>query len=75
MREIFDALAMCWGFKGTVVFKGHGGNVFAKAMSASLRGSSVRAQQVLEWQPTRLGGFVQDMDIYASAFVAHHIRY
>ena len=75
MREIFQALAMCWGFKGTVVFKGHGGNVFAKAMSASLRGSSARAQQVLAWQPTRLGGFVQDMDIYASAFVAQHIRY
>lgn len=70
MREIFDAVAVCWGLEGTVVLKGHGGNVFAKAMGASLRGSSARAQQLLEWQPSRLGGFVQDMDVYAAAFVA-----
>lgn len=72
MREIYEALGACWGFKGEVVLKGHGGNVFAKAMSASLRGSSARAKQLLDWQPARLGGFVQDMDIYAAAFVAEH---
>lgn len=72
MREIYEALSVCWGYEGKVFLKGHGGDVFAKAMSASLRGSSARAKQLLEWQPTRLGGFVQDMDIYAAAFVAEH---
>lgn len=74
MREIFDALAVCWGFKGSVVLKGSGGDVFAKAMSASLRGSSARAQQLLAWRPTRLNGFVQDMDIFAAAFLAEHLE-
>lgn len=70
MREIYEALCACWGFNGEVVLKGH--DVFAKAMSASLRGSSARAKHLLEWEPTRLGGFVQDMDLYAAAFVAEH---
>lgn len=72
MREIYEALKACWGFMGEVVLKGYGRDIFAKAMSASLRGSSARAKQLLDWQPTRLGGFVQDMDIYAAAFVAEH---
>lgn len=72
MREIFDALATCWGLMGSVVLKGHGGDLFAKAMSTSLRGSSARAQQLLEWKPRRLNGFVQDMDIFAAAFLAEH---
>ncbi|CAI7594686.1 unnamed protein product [Penicillium pancosmium] len=72
MREIFDALATCWGFRGEVVLKGHGGELFAKAMSTSFRGSSARAQQLLGWKPKRLNGFVQDMDIFAAAFLAEH---
>ncbi|KAJ5601492.1 hypothetical protein N7510_011026 [Penicillium lagena] len=72
MREIFEALAACWGFKGALDLQGHGGDLFARAMSTSFRGSSARAKQLLEWQPTRLGGFVQNMDIYAAAFAAQH---
>lgn len=72
IREIYEALSACWGFMGKVVLKGHGGDIFAKAMSVSLRGSSARAKQLLDWRPTRLGGFVQDMEIYAAAFVAEH---
>ncbi|KAJ5156968.1 uncharacterized protein N7482_008068 [Penicillium canariense] len=74
MRDIFDALATTWGFKGTVELKGHGGDLFSKAMSTSFRGSSARAKHVLDWQPTRLNGFVQDMDIYAAAFQAEHLE-
>jgi nucleoside-diphosphate-sugar epimerase len=74
MRDIFTALASIWGFTGTMELKGHGGDLFSKAMSASFRGSSARAKQLLDWQPTRLNGFVQDMDIYAAAFVAEHIE-
>ncbi|KAF3393743.1 hypothetical protein F1880_004924 [Penicillium rolfsii] len=74
MRDIFAALASSWGFKGTVELNGHGGNLFNKAMSTTFRGSSARAKQLLDWQPTRLGGFVQDMDIYAAAFVAEHVE-
>ncbi|CEJ53978.1 hypothetical protein PMG11_00309 [Penicillium brasilianum] len=73
MRDIFNALASTWGFTGTVELKGHGGDLFSKAMSTSFRGSSARAKQLLGWQPSRLKGFVQDMDIYAAAFVAEHI--
>lgn len=70
MRGIFDALAECWGLKGKVELKGHGGDLFAKAMSTSFRGSSVRAQKLLGWQPTRGNGLVNDMDLFAAAFVA-----
>lgn len=71
MRGIFDALARCCGFKGKVEMRGHGEDLFAKAMGTSFRGSSVRAQQLLGWQPTRNNGFVNDMDIFAASFVAH----
>lgn len=74
MRDIFTALASTWGFKGTVELKGHGGDLFNKAMGTNFRGSSARAKQLLDWQPTRLNGFVQDMDIYTSAFIAEHIE-
>lgn len=56
----------------SVVLQWHGGNVFATAMSADLRTYSARAKHLLDWRPTRLGGFVQDMDIYVAAFVAEH---
>ncbi|GLI82099.1 hypothetical protein PoHVEF18_010500 [Penicillium ochrochloron] len=74
MRDIFAALASTWGFTGTVELKGHGGDLFHKAMSTSFRGSSARAKQLLDWQPTRLNGFVQDIDIYAAAFAAEHVE-
>lgn len=72
MRDIFGALSTFWGWNGPAVMKGHGGDPFAKAMSTTFRGSSARAQQLLDWRPTRLGGFVGDMDIYAAAFAAHY---
>lgn len=74
MRDVFTALAHAWGFSGTVELKGHGGDLFNKAMGTNFRGSSARAKQLLGWEPTRLNGFVQDMDIYAAAFVAEHIE-
>lgn len=72
LQEIFNALAASWGVKGGVVLKGHaaGGNLFDKAMSSTLRGSAARAQQILEWKPTRLNGYANDMDIFAAAFKA-----
>jgi nucleoside-diphosphate-sugar epimerase len=70
MREIFESLAICWGFKGTVRLKGAGEDKFAKAMSTTFRGSSARAEQLLGWRPRRLGGFVKDMNVYAAAFAA-----
>ncbi|CRG86971.1 hypothetical protein PISL3812_03984 [Talaromyces islandicus] len=71
MREIFDSLAVAWGYEGALKLVGYGENLFAKAMSATFRGSSARAQLLLDWQPRRLRGFVKDMDIYAAAFAAH----
>ena len=71
MVAIIDALKAAWGFQGTVELTGHGGDLFAEAMSTSMRGSSARAKQLLGWEPKRLDGFVKDMDLYAAAFVAN----
>lgn len=70
MREIFDTLASYLGVEGRVQLIGHGDNLFYKAMSSNFRASSARAKQLLGWEPTRLNGFVQDMDIFASAIEA-----
>jgi nucleoside-diphosphate-sugar epimerase len=70
MTEIFSRLSSYWGFKGRCELVGPGDNLFAEAMGASLRGSSDRAKQLLAWEPSRLNGFVADMDIYADAFAA-----
>ncbi|PNP81493.1 hypothetical protein FNYG_05168 [Fusarium nygamai] len=72
MSEIFTALTSHWGFKGRCELVGPGDNLFAEAMGTSLRGSSDRAKQLLGWVPTRLNGFVGDMDIYADAFASQH---
>ncbi|KAI6765932.1 hypothetical protein HG530_007002 [Fusarium avenaceum] len=72
MAEIFSRLSSYWGFKGRCDLVGPGDNLFAEAMGASLRGSSDRAKQLLAWKPSRLTGFVTDMDVYADAFAAQH---
>lgn len=70
MSEIFTAAAAYWNYKGRITFAGPGDNLFARAMSTSMRGSSARAQQLLHWSPKRLNGFIRDMDIFAAAFAA-----
>jgi nucleoside-diphosphate-sugar epimerase len=72
MRDIFDAMAVCWGFRGKLHLVGPGDDQFATAMSTSFRGTSARAQQILGWQPSRLAGFVKDMDLYLAAFATVH---
>jgi nucleoside-diphosphate-sugar epimerase len=72
MSEIFAALASSWGYKGKWNLVGSGDDLFAEAMSTTLRGSSSRAKQLLGWKPTRTNGFVTDMDIYATAFASQH---
>lgn len=71
MSEIFAAMASSWGYKGKWALVGSGDDLFAEAMSTSLRGSSSRAKQLLGWKPTR-NGFVADMDLYAAAFASQH---
>ncbi|CAJ0554499.1 Ff.00g130120.m01.CDS01 [Fusarium sp. VM40] len=72
VTEIFSKLSSYWGFKGQCELVGPGDDLFAEAMGASLRGSSDRAKQLLAWEPSRLTGFVTDMDVYADAFAAQH---
>ncbi|EED17344.1 conserved hypothetical protein [Talaromyces stipitatus ATCC 10500] len=70
MREVFDAVGACFGYAGVIQLKGHGDDLFAKAMSTTFRGTSARAELLLGWRPRRRGGFVKDMDIYCMAFAA-----
>ncbi|KAH7178798.1 hypothetical protein DER46DRAFT_676791 [Fusarium sp. MPI-SDFR-AT-0072] len=72
MSEIFTALASHWEFKGRCELVGPGDDLFAEAMGTSLRGSSDRAKQLLGWAPTRLNGFVAEIDINADAFASQH---
>jgi nucleoside-diphosphate-sugar epimerase len=72
MSEIFAAMTSPWGYKGKWALVGSGDNLFAEAMSTTLRGSSARARQLLGWEPTRTNGFVADMDLYAAAFASQH---
>ncbi|EEU38225.1 uncharacterized protein NECHADRAFT_76981 [Fusarium vanettenii 77-13-4] len=72
MRGIFDALARVWKSKGKFELVGSGDNLFAEAMSTTMRGSSDRAKQLLGWEPTRTNGFIADMDVYAAAFASQH---
>lgn len=72
MSEIFAAMAFSWGYKGKCTLVGSGDDLFAEAMSTTLRGSSSRAKQLLGWRPTRTNGYVADMDLYAAAFASQH---
>ncbi|GFP59610.1 hypothetical protein TASIC1_0014003200 [Trichoderma asperellum] len=72
MSDIFAAMGSSWGYKGKCTLVGSGGDLFAEAMSSTLRGSSSRAKQLLGWEPTRTNGYVADMDLYAAAFASQH---
>jgi hypothetical protein len=72
MSDIFRAASAAWGCKGQVSLAGAGDDLFAQAMSATFRGSSARAAQLLGWQPKRLNGFVADMDVFAAAFASQY---
>ncbi|KAL7931349.1 hypothetical protein V8C35DRAFT_310175 [Trichoderma chlorosporum] len=72
MFEIFRAMASAWGHNGECKLVGYGDDLFAEAMSTTLRASSSRAKQLLGWEPTRLNGYVADMDLYAAAFAAQY---
>lgn len=72
MVDILGEAARVWGFKGKLELIGAGDNLFGEAMGTTFRGSSARAKQLLGWEPTRLGGLVVDMDIYAAAFESQH---
>lgn len=70
MSAIIAGFATAWGYKGKVELVGSGEDQYAEAMSASMRSSASRARQILGWWPSRLNGFVQDIDIYAAALAA-----
>ncbi|KAH8697306.1 hypothetical protein BGW36DRAFT_378410 [Talaromyces proteolyticus] len=70
MEEIIKGFAVAWQFKGSVELVGYGDNPFFEAMSTTMRNSSQRARQLLDWTPTRLNGMIMDIDMYAAAFAA-----
>ncbi|RSL50102.1 hypothetical protein CEP53_008928 [Fusarium sp. AF-6] len=72
MQGIFNALTGAWEFRGRYELVGSGDNLFAEAMSTTMRGSSDRAKQLLGWEPTRMNGFIANMDVYAAAFASQH---
>lgn len=72
MSDIFATLASTWKYEGRFELVGSGNDLFAEAMSTTMRGSSARANQLLGWEPTRLGGYIADMDRYAAAFASQH---
>jgi len=69
MRDILQAAAKQFGFKGEVELVGAGEHLFMKALSVSSNGSSGRAKSILGWEPKRFG-FLQGIDVFARAWVA-----
>jgi len=69
MRDVLEASAREFGFKGKVELAGTEEDLFMKALSTSFSGSSGRARELLGWEPKRLG-MAQGMDIFAKAWVA-----
>lgn len=72
MPDIFDGFAKSWGSEGGYRLVGAGQDLFAQAMSSSFRGSASRAKQLLGWRPTRLNGFVGNIETYAAAFATQN---
>ncbi len=72
MDVVLAEFARSVGFKGEVKaqdpFKTE--NVFAHAMSTSVKGDSSRARTLLGWEPMRLEGFAAKMEVYGGAFAA-----
>jgi nucleoside-diphosphate-sugar epimerase len=69
MRDILGAAVREFGFNGIVQLAGTEDNLFAKALSTTLNGSSGRAKTILGREPKR-HGFVKEMDIHARACIA-----
>ena len=69
MRDVVEAAARVYGFKGKVELVGAGDDLFEQALGTEFKGSAARARQLLGWRAKKVG-MVPDMDIYASAFPA-----
>ena len=70
MKDILEAAAKEFGFKGQVNLAGVGDDLFADAMSTSANICSGRAKTILGWKPKRFG-FVGQMDVSARAWAAN----
>jgi len=69
MRDITEAAARVFGFRGTIELVGPGDDRFGEAIGTSFNGNAGRARQLLGWSAKKVG-FVPDMDVYANAFAA-----
>ncbi|KAI9792554.1 MAG: hypothetical protein M1816_002074 [Peltula sp. TS41687] len=65
---IVGEFARCVGLKGELEFVGTKGDVFAEALSTTLKSDSSRARQILGWTPKKTEGLAAGMEIYAPAF-------
>ena len=70
MKDIMEAAAREFNFKGTVQLAGAGEDLFAQAMSTSQNICSGRAKTILGWEPKRFG-FVGQIDISGRAWIAN----
>ncbi|KAI9879680.1 MAG: hypothetical protein M1830_007626 [Pleopsidium flavum] len=69
MRDITEAAACIFEFKGIIELVGPGDDIFGEAMGSSFNGDAKRVRQLLGWSAKKVG-FVSNMDVYASIFAA-----
>ena len=66
---VVKAAARNFHFEGDLVFQSDESNVYAEAIQTTINGSSLRAKQILGWQPKRYGMAV-GMEVYSAAWQA-----
>lgn len=70
MKDIMEAAAREFGFKGTLQLAGAGEDLFAQAINTTQNICSGRAKTILGWEPKRFG-LVCHMDISARAWITN----
>jgi nucleoside-diphosphate-sugar epimerase len=71
MRDILEAAAKVWGYRGEIILGGFMGNLVMEGLGLNFRADSSRATQLLNWHPKRLDGFVGRMPTFLAALEAH----
>ncbi|KAI9720374.1 MAG: hypothetical protein M1812_002880 [Candelaria pacifica] len=71
MDDIMKAAAKALGFKGEIELVGpKDDDLYAEAFSTSVWGDASRSRTLLGWEPKRVGGMEQSMEVCARAWLA-----
>jgi nucleoside-diphosphate-sugar epimerase len=68
-QSLLEAAARALGYTGKILFVGPGDNIFAEAVNTSVKASSIRAKNLLGWNP-KMPSMTEDIHLHVASWLA-----